>query len=163
MDIRIFQKGFNYAQDGTGNRLVLHLQGCNMHCPWCSNPEGMPLNGVLLTEKEWLDESCCPKGAVKDGVLDRGICASCLEKPCVNRYRQKGIRLSCQEYSTEELLQECEAASRSPAVRSAYSLRRSKNFYRDWALAASTEPLNATEAIRRWKRSSPMWSSGSWM
>ena len=55
MDIRIFQKGFNYAQDGTGNRLVLHLQGCNMHCPWCSNPEGMPLNGVLLTEKEWLD------------------------------------------------------------------------------------------------------------
>lgn len=110
MDIRIFQKGFNYSQDGTGNRLVLHLQGCNMHCPWCSNPEGMPLNGVLLTEKEWLDESCCPKGAVKDGVLDRGVCASCPEKPCINRYRQKGIRLSCQEYSIEELLQECEAA-----------------------------------------------------
>ncbi len=37
----IFQKGFNYAQDGPGNRLVYHLSGCNMYCPWCSNPEGL--------------------------------------------------------------------------------------------------------------------------
>ncbi len=25
--MRIFQKGFNFAQDGPGNRLVYHLQG----------------------------------------------------------------------------------------------------------------------------------------
>lgn len=37
----IFQKGFNFSQDGPGNRLVYHLSGCNMRCPWCSNPEGM--------------------------------------------------------------------------------------------------------------------------
>ena len=36
-----FEKGFNYSQDGPGNRLVYHLSGCNMFCPWCSNPEGM--------------------------------------------------------------------------------------------------------------------------
>ena len=41
MKLNIFQKGFNYMQDGPGNRLVYHLTGCNMHCPWCSNPEGM--------------------------------------------------------------------------------------------------------------------------
>lgn len=41
MELWYFQKGFNYSQDGPGNRLVYHLCGCNMRCPWCSNPEGM--------------------------------------------------------------------------------------------------------------------------
>lgn len=41
--MRILQKGFNYSQDGPGNRLVYHLQGCNFKCKWCSNPESMPL------------------------------------------------------------------------------------------------------------------------
>ena len=43
--MRIFQKGFNFSQDGPGNRLVYHLQGCNLRCPWCSNPEGLTLSG----------------------------------------------------------------------------------------------------------------------
>ena len=43
--IHVFQKGFNFSQDGPGNRLVYHLQGCNLRCPWCSNPEGLALRG----------------------------------------------------------------------------------------------------------------------
>ncbi len=39
----ILQKGFNYSQDGPGNRLVYHLQGCNFRCKWCSNPESMEI------------------------------------------------------------------------------------------------------------------------
>ena len=43
--ITYFQKGFNYDQDGPGNRLVIHMQGCNMSCPWCANPEGLSRTG----------------------------------------------------------------------------------------------------------------------
>ncbi len=43
--MKIFQKGFNFSQDGPGNRLVYHLQGCNLRCPWCSNPEGLCFEG----------------------------------------------------------------------------------------------------------------------
>ncbi len=55
--MRIFQKGFNFSQDGPGNRLVYHLQGCNLHCPWCSNPEGLAFQGgKAYTIDEIVDE-----------------------------------------------------------------------------------------------------------
>jgi len=55
--MKIFQKGFNFGQDGPGNRLVYHLQGCNMACIWCSNPEGMNINGGKeYTIQEIFDE-----------------------------------------------------------------------------------------------------------
>lgn len=42
--MKFFQKGFNYSQDGPGNRLVYHVQGCNFRCKWCANPEGMEIH-----------------------------------------------------------------------------------------------------------------------
>ena len=58
MKVRIFQKGFNYSQDGPGNRLVWHLAGCSLQCPWCSNPEGKDAcAGTELTVEELVAES----------------------------------------------------------------------------------------------------------
>ena len=43
--MKYFGCGFNFSQDGPGNRLVYHLSGCNMRCLWCSNPEGFSCEG----------------------------------------------------------------------------------------------------------------------
>ncbi len=67
--IRIFQKGFNYSQDGPGNRLVYHLSGCNMRCPWCSNPEGLSADGntSILTIDDILKEAASCRMIFIDG------------------------------------------------------------------------------------------------
>ncbi len=48
--MKILQKGFNYSQDGPGNRLVYHLQGCNFRCKWCSNADSIPLENPNAKE-----------------------------------------------------------------------------------------------------------------
>lgn len=57
--MKILQKGFNYSQDGPGNRLVYHLQGCNFACKWCSNADSIPRENPNAKEydvKEIFDE-----------------------------------------------------------------------------------------------------------
>lgn len=48
--MKILQKGFNYSQDGPGNRLVYHLQGCNFSCKWCSNADSIPFDNPNAKE-----------------------------------------------------------------------------------------------------------------
>lgn len=55
--MKIFGKGFNFAQDGPGNRLVYHLSGCDMRCIWCSNPDGMEMTaGKEYTTEQIINE-----------------------------------------------------------------------------------------------------------
>ncbi len=65
----IFQKGFNYSQDGPGNRLVYHLSGCNMFCPWCSNPEGLKRgkNSTEISVDDIVKEALSSKMIFIDG------------------------------------------------------------------------------------------------
>ncbi len=58
MKIKILHKGFNFSQDGPGNRLVYHLQGCNFFCPWCSNPESIAREGTKMTVDGKEKNSC---------------------------------------------------------------------------------------------------------
>jgi len=70
MQLKLFHKGFNYSQDGAGNRLVYHLQGCNLSCPWCANPEGMGVEGpdmYVMTTQEIYDEVLRSKPMFFDG------------------------------------------------------------------------------------------------
>lgn len=68
--LNIIKKGFNYSQDGPGNRLVYHLQGCNMVCPWCANPEGLSVEGTTVTEKNTLLDALTTRCSFKTYSLD---------------------------------------------------------------------------------------------
>ncbi len=68
--LKILQKGFNYSQDGPGNRLVYHLQGCNFACKWCSNADSIPLENPKakdFTVAEIFDEIIRSKMMFFDG------------------------------------------------------------------------------------------------
>lgn len=68
MTVRIFKKGFNYSQDGPGNRLVYHLQGCNMRCRWCANPESFEsAAGKEYTVESIVDEAAQCSALYYDG------------------------------------------------------------------------------------------------
>lgn len=106
MQLNVFRKGFNYSQDGPGNRLVYHLQGCNMRCAWCSNPEGMARKGTLLVDAEGLRESVCPHGAIVGKVLDRERCGSCATRECLTVNRNQSLRWSATPFDVEALVGE---------------------------------------------------------
>lgn len=104
--MKVMKKGFNYSQDGPGNRLIYHLQGCNMRCPWCSNPEGMDPRGCMLVKDQELPEGVCPKGAVRDGTLNRALCRECRERECTTIHRNQSISFSYQQRDVSGLISE---------------------------------------------------------
>lgn len=107
--MNILFKGFNYSQDGPGNRLVYHLQGCNLRCPWCSNPESMAENGTLLV-KGLLQDFWCPYGAIQRGVLNRVPCANCEDRPCLLK-SGGALVFSCFSMTVTEVLDEAKRST----------------------------------------------------
>lgn len=110
MKIRIFQKGFNYSQDGCGNRLVYHLQGCNMRCPWCANPEGISIASVIMVNREKLLASACPYGAIENHALDRAKCETCQTYACMGA-GDCGVAFSSRAYTIDEIVNEVQKSS----------------------------------------------------
>ena len=108
--IHIFQKGFNYSQDGPGNRLVYHLSGCNLKCPWCSNPEGMEITktATTLTVESIVKEALSCKMMFIDGggvTLTGGevTCQKDAVTKLLNLLKENGIH-TCIETNTKFVL-----------------------------------------------------------
>ena len=114
MKLAVFHKGFNYSQDGTGNRLVYHLQQCNLRCPWCANPEGMDPDGpdtFFMTLEELVEEAvrCKPMFFDGGGVTFTGGEATCqftALKEALIRLRGMGILTAIETNGTSLRLSE---------------------------------------------------------
>ncbi len=110
--MRVFGKGFNYSEDGPGNRLVYHVAGCNMRCIWCSNPEGMNASaGREVSPCEILAESisCTPMFFDGGGITFTGGEAtlfSCELTEVLKLLKGVGIHTAIETNGTCEKLQE---------------------------------------------------------
>jgi len=81
--------------DGPGIRTIVFMQGCPLHCLWCSNPESWEIKRNLMYIKSKCTKcgKCaknCPVKAItisNDGLnINRNICNSCgaCENTCLN-------------------------------------------------------------------------------
>jgi len=108
MELKVMRSGFNYSQNGTGNRMVYHLQGCDMLCPWCSNPEGLAPGGSLLVHQTTLKDDVCPGGHIIEGKLDRVDCTDCSTRECVTIHKNSGLSFSCTTIDVSDIIAEAD-------------------------------------------------------
>ena len=97
--------------DGPGIRTVVFFKGCNLHCPWCHNPESWTMNPQLLLIQNRCTncgkcQSSCPQNAIRYDqdhkcVTFRDACIGC--GSCVAAC-PSGARTICgKEYSAAQL------------------------------------------------------------
>jgi len=108
--LKIFDIGFSAGMDGPGQRMVVYLKGCNLHCPWCAAPESIAAEPQVLfyPRRARTPEHlvlACPHGAVylNGGQPHRHpeICASCADFACLESCSPAFERVGATVHITE--------------------------------------------------------------
>ena len=105
----IYQVQRYCVHDGRGIRTTIFFKGCQLHCPWCANPESQHLEKEIgFYAHKCVDcgecARVCPKGAIVNHRIDRNLCDQC--GLCVYHCAAEALTIFGKELSVDELVEE---------------------------------------------------------
>lgn len=96
--------------DGPGIRSLVFFKGCNLHCPWCQNPESQTTKPVIAFTESRCEESfacatVCPNNAILNGGfrIDQTKCEPC--GLCVDACAHGALRTIGEALTPQELME----------------------------------------------------------